>query len=90
MIIPLHTISLTDDQLDVARGIAVSEVNEVVANMEIFSDSLRRTYLFKDFDLMKNLYDYMKANNIPMSGQGLDEHRLQNLFFHYHTIDAED
>ncbi len=90
MIIPLNTISLTDEQLDVARGIAVSEVNDVAANMEIFSDSLRRTYLFRNFDLMKCFDDYLKANAIPASGQGLDKHRLQELFYYYHTMGNED
>lgn len=90
MIIPLHSVTLTSEQLEVAEGIAISEVNDVAANMEIFSDSLQRTYLFKDFDLMKCFYDYLRAKKIPENGQGLDDQRLQELFFHYHTVGNEE
>jgi hypothetical protein len=90
MIIPLHTISLTEEQLDVARDIAMSEICDVSANMEVFADSIRRTYLFKDFDLMKVFREYLQQNGISPDGKGLDQHRLQELFFHYHSIEGED
>jgi cupin superfamily acireductone dioxygenase involved in methionine salvage len=90
MIIKLDTINLTDEQLDVAQSIANAEICDVSANMEIFADSLKRTYLFKNFDLMQCLYDYMKKNSIPLNGQELDRRRLEQLFFHYHTISEED
>jgi len=90
MIIPLHTVKLTEEQLDVARAIAINEVCDVAANLEIFDDSLRRTYLFKDLDLMKVFREYLASHNISSSGQGLDNARLQALFFHYHEMSSED
>jgi hypothetical protein len=86
MIIPLSTATLTEEQLDVAREIAMSEVCDVATNMEIFAESLQRTYLFKDFDLMKCFYNYLKEHDISISGTGFDDNRLQELFFHYHAI----
>ena len=90
MIIPMNSIKLTEEQLDIARSIAVNEVCDVAANLEIFDDSLRRTFLFKDLDLMKIFREYLISHNISSTGKGLDEERLQALFFHYHDIGSED
>lgn len=90
MIIPMGSIKLTEEQLNIAREIAAHEVNDVAANLEIFSDAINNTYLFKDFDLMKYFRDYLKLHNIPPNGRGIDEERLQKLFFHYNVPESED
>ena len=90
MIIPLNSVTLTEEQLDIARNIAMAEVNDVAVNLEIFSDSLRRTFLFKDFDMMQYFNEYLKTHNIPSSGKGFDNQRLQKLFFHYHEKSGEE
>ena len=90
MIIPMGNIKLTEEQLNIAREIAIHEFNDVASNLEIFSDAIMNTYLFKDFNLMKYFHEYLISHNIPQNGCGLSEERLQQLFFHYHIPGSED
>lgn len=85
MIILLNTCKLNEKQLKCARDIAYSEVSDMKANIHVFDESLKRTYLFKDFDMMKCFHEYLESHNIPESGIGFDEEKLRAIFSYYHS-----